>query len=73
MRFWSNKFIVSIAVMLFIACGDDGASIAKPDNDAENAISSSIEEKSFIKSKFIFAKDFFIKHQFFIAKTIFVQ
>ncbi|MBQ5464169.1 MAG: hypothetical protein IIT53_09155 [Fibrobacter sp.] len=51
MRFWSNKFIVSIAVMLFIACGDDGASIAKPDNDAENAISSSIEESSSSSSK----------------------
>ena len=46
MRFWSNKFIVSIAVMLFIACGDDGASIAKPDNDAENAISSSTHKPS---------------------------
>lgn len=51
MRFWSNKFIVSIAVMLFIACGDDGASIAKPDNDAENAISSSIEKSSSSSSK----------------------
>ncbi len=46
MSFWSNKLIVSIAVMLFIACSDDGASVAKPDNDAENAISSSTQKSS---------------------------